>query len=339
MANIYTKTGDRGQTDLYGKERVWKDSLKVDTYGTVDETISNIGMAYALSQNEKVRESLHKIQRRLFILGAELASDDVGKVRLQGKINEQDISSLEEDIDYCVSIIGEQHQFVVPGENQVSSALHVARTVARRAERMMIRLSREEELRPELIRYINRLSDTLYAFARLEEHEENIRKISEKVIHKIKASQAKGGAGELSENGQMPRLNLQAAQRLAAYAQEKAEAMGIPIVVSVVCAGGNLILLHRMDDSLLVSVQVAQAKARTANSFKMQTKDLAPLMNPNGPLYGIERVDESITCVGGGVPYIRNGRVVGGVGISGGTAEEDQIIADYAMEKLRGGDE
>lgn len=338
MANIYTKTGDRGQTDLYGKERVWKDSLKVDTYGTVDETISSIGTAYALSENDKVREALHKIQRRLFILGAELASDDVGKERLQGKIDEQDISNLEKYIDYCVSIIGEQHQFVVPGENQVSAALHVARTVTRRAERMMIRLSKEEDLRWELIRYINRLSDTLYAFARLEEHEENIRKISEKVIHKIKDSQTGGGVGELSEK-EMPRLNLETAQRLAAYAQEKAQEMGVPIVISVVCAGGNLILLHRMDDSLLVSVRVAQAKACTANSFKMQTKDLAKLMNPNGPLYGIERVDENIICVGGGVPYIRNGRVVGGVGISGGTAEEDQIIADYAMRKLKGGDE
>lgn len=338
MANIYTKTGDKGQTGLYGGERVWKDSLQVEAYGTVDETVSAMGAAYALSGCKKVRDAVHQIQRRLFILGAELASDRKGKQLLKDRVDEEDIKTLEGYIDDCVQIIGEQHQFVVPGENQVSAAFHIARTVARRAERMMIRLSREEEVREELIRYMNRLSDTLYAFARLEEHEEKIRQISQKVMEKIQGVTREDRQKD-QQSGDLPKLNLQTAQKLASYAQEKAEDMGISIVVSVVCAGGNLILLHRMDGSLLVSVKVAEAKAYTANSFKMRTKDLSPLMYPNQALHSIENVDPKITSVAGGVPYFCGGRVVGGVGVSGGTAEEDRIIVEYALEKLRGGEE
>lgn len=332
MANIYTKTGDKGQTGLYGGERVWKDSLKVEAYGTIDEANSAMGLAHALSSHPTVRTSLHQIQKRLFTLGAELASDHRGEALLQNKIGEEDIRYLENCIDWCISIVGEQHQFVIPGENPVSSVLHMARTIVRRAERTMIRLSKEESLREELIRYVNRLSDTLYAFARVEEHEENIRQIIRKVLQKIEDLPLESQKGDLVSG-----LNLDVAKQLASYAEEKATSMGLNIVIAVVCAGGNLILLHRMEDSLLVSIDVAIGKAYTANSLKMTTSKLSTLVQPSQPLYGIENTNPKIVSIGGGIPYIYEGKVIGGVGVSGGTPEQDQEIVNYAMERLMGG--
>ncbi|ELC8389351.1 cob(I)yrinic acid a,c-diamide adenosyltransferase [Clostridium perfringens] len=164
--NIYTKTGDKGTTSLFGGSRVDKCDLRVDAYGTIDELISFIGLAYAELTDEEEKEILNKIQKELFMLGAELASDEKGLELLKDKIQLEHIEYLEKSIDKYMGIAGSLTAFVIPGKNKPSATLHVARTVARRGERIMTALNEVQPLREEIKKYINRLSDTLFALAR-----------------------------------------------------------------------------------------------------------------------------------------------------------------------------
>ena len=167
MANLYTKTGDKGQTSLVGGSRVSKSSLRVECYGTIDEANSMLGLAYAQTDREYIRTTVHRIQGRLFALGAELASDEQGAAGLTGKISEEDVAFLE-GVDKCTETTGKQTHFVIPGVDPASAALHVARTIVRRAERHVVALAEHEPVREVLARYINRLSDAVYALARLQ---------------------------------------------------------------------------------------------------------------------------------------------------------------------------
>ena len=115
MANLYTKTGDKGQTSLVGGSRVSKSSLRVECYGTIDEANSMLGLAYAQTDREYIRTTVHRIQGRLFALGAELASDEQGAAGLTGKISEEDVAFLEGVVDKCTETTGKQTHFVIPG--------------------------------------------------------------------------------------------------------------------------------------------------------------------------------------------------------------------------------
>lgn len=170
MTNLYTKTGDGGTTGLVGGSRVSKDNPRVHCYGTIDEVNAALGLAYALTENEYIRDCIDKIQRKLFVLGAELASCEAGRALLGDEIlREADVDMLEGIVDRCTLTTGMQTCFVIPGVNPASSALHMARTVTRRAERTMIAAKRSVEFRDVLYRFVNRLSDAVYALARLEE--------------------------------------------------------------------------------------------------------------------------------------------------------------------------
>lgn len=169
MSKIYTRTGDKGATSLFGGSRAEKDSLKVEAYGTIDELISNMGAAYSFMEDEKLKAEIIDIQKKLFVLGAELASDENGMKYLKELIQQSDIDILEKIIDKYMEKAGPFKGFVTPGKNRASAMLHVSRTVARRAERVIITLSREDTVREEIKKYVNRLSDALYAMARFEE--------------------------------------------------------------------------------------------------------------------------------------------------------------------------
>ena len=304
MANLYTKTGDKGQTSLVGGSRVSKSSLRVECYGTIDEANSMLGLAYAQTDREYIRTTVHRIQGRLFALGAELASDEQGAAGLTGKISEEDVAFLEGVVDKCTETTGKQTHFVIPGVDPASAALHVARTIVRRAER---------------------LSDAVYALARLQEdltQEERLRAQVTALVRK-QLSAPEGG---------LPPFSLASLQRMAQRAVERAGQLGVPVVFSAVDSGGNLVLLQRMEGALLGSVDVSAGKAYTANAFQMPTHELGQAARPDGPLYGIDAsAPGKIVLFGGGFPYVVNGEVVGGIGVSGGTVEQDMDIAWYAM--------
>ena len=161
---IYTKTGDRGSTSLFDNKRVPKDHIRVESYGTIDELNSFMGLAKNYVEDEEMYNLIENIQNKLFTVGAYLATEDPAKVKYH--IVEKDIEDLEKIIDTYMSKLKEVKGFIVPGSGKKSAYLHVARTICRRAERRIITLSQEVEINPLVIKYINRLSDCLYALAR-----------------------------------------------------------------------------------------------------------------------------------------------------------------------------
>lgn len=161
---IYTKTGDKGETSLYDNRRVEKDSLRVESYGTIDELNSSLGFARNFIEDRDIIDILFKIQRELFDVAGELATLD--RERFPEKITEEHVNSLEKIIDTYLSKTPQVDKFIIPGSNRASASLHVARTICRRAERRIITLSKHEEVSPILIKYINRLSDCIYSLGR-----------------------------------------------------------------------------------------------------------------------------------------------------------------------------
>ena len=318
MANIYTKTGDEGETGLLGGERISKDSTRINAYGTIDEASSMIGLAYSLSKNENTKKILKKIQTKLITVGAELESTKDSKKYLKETITEKDVKELEKIIEEIIESIGKQTEFVIPGSDPVSSSLHIARSIIRRAEREIIKLSKVEDVDPQLKKYINRLSDCIFSIARSEEEKSFIDKIKSKVEEKLNQIEMC--------------LDLKLAKEMAEAASKKALEMNVPIVFSVVDKGGNLLLLHRMKDSLLASLDISMGKAYTACSLKLPTHEVKKLSEPGKELYGIESTNNGkLVLFGGGYPIKIKDKIVGGIGVSGGTVEEDMIIAEEAL--------
>ena len=168
---IYTKTGDEGETSLFGGMRVPKDAARVRAYGDVDELNAAIGVAMALEPHEFESALLQTIQRDLFTVGAELATPDPAKMhkalnRSGAAIGGSDVAALEDVIDKHEAKLKPLKNFILPGGTPKAAAFHLARTVCRRAERSVVTLSRDEQINRGIIQYLNRLSDLLFVLAR-----------------------------------------------------------------------------------------------------------------------------------------------------------------------------
>jgi cob(I)alamin adenosyltransferase len=161
LSKIYTKTGDDGTTGLGDGTRVAKDSARVAAYGTIDELNSAIGVVLAHDVADEVRETLTQVQHDLFDLGGELCIPGMAM------IHEADVERLETTLDGFNADLPALKDFILPGGGMAAASTHVARTVCRRAEREVVTLSRNENVRPEAIRYLNRLSDLLFVLARV----------------------------------------------------------------------------------------------------------------------------------------------------------------------------
>jgi cob(I)alamin adenosyltransferase len=167
---IYTRTGDAGDTGLFGGGRVAKDDPRVEAYGDVDELNAVLGMARAVERMPRIDEVLVPVQRDLFAIGALLATPDREKMAQhleKARIDEGRVAELERAIDDAESELEPLRAFIVPGGAPKAAALHVARTVCRRAERHVVTLQRSVELPALVVIYLNRLSDLLFTLARL----------------------------------------------------------------------------------------------------------------------------------------------------------------------------
>jgi cob(I)alamin adenosyltransferase len=167
---IYTKTGDKGDTGLFGGGRVAKDDPRVDAYGEVDELNAVLGMARSVEMMPRIDEVLLPVQRDLFAIGALLATPDHEKMQQQlekARIDEGRIAQLERAIDEGEAELEPLRSFILPGGTPKSAALHVARTVCRRAERRVVHLAHDHPLPPLVVIYLNRLSDLLFVLARV----------------------------------------------------------------------------------------------------------------------------------------------------------------------------
>lgn len=163
---IYTKTGDIGETSLFGGRRVSKSELRIEAYGTVDELNSWIGLLRDVQVETEVKNLLKEIQDRLFTLGATLAADPENEKLKVPDLNESDIVVLEYEIDKYDEKLEPLRSFVLPGGHVHVSYCHIARTICRRAERLAVALHHTEPLHPHIVKYLNRLSDYLFTLSR-----------------------------------------------------------------------------------------------------------------------------------------------------------------------------
>ena len=169
---IYTKTGDDGTTGLLYGGRVAKSDLATEAYGTVDEAVAALGVARAVATGVAVRQGILRLQRDLFVVGADLATNPTQRARLEpgvSLVSAEMVRALESEIDRIVEENPLPNEFIVPGANELSAALDMARSTVRRAERRVVELgSSGEDVNPEAVRYLNRLSDLLFVLARRE---------------------------------------------------------------------------------------------------------------------------------------------------------------------------
>jgi ATP:cob(I)alamin adenosyltransferase len=178
LNRIYTRGGDTGQTSLAGGQRVRKDSLRIDCYGTVDELNSFVGMACLSAEEltakypdlDKLARILRRVQHELFNLGSILATLPKDVHPRQPRITSAEIAQLEHEIDQMNEPLPRLRSFVLPGGSRLNTELHVCRTVCRRAERIAVALAHEEEVDQQIIRYLNRLSDAFFVWSRWANH-------------------------------------------------------------------------------------------------------------------------------------------------------------------------
>lgn len=164
---IYTKTGDLGETSLFGGKRVSKDHARVDAYGTVDELNAFVGLLIdALENQQDIHHLLTDVQRRLFSLGAHLAADPDGNFQMGHDLLDNDIVLLEQAMDAMDEVLPELRNFILPGGHPTISICHVCRTVSRRAERSVVSLHHESPVDPIALQYLNRLSDYFFVLSR-----------------------------------------------------------------------------------------------------------------------------------------------------------------------------
>ena len=161
LSKIYTRTGDDGTTGLGDGSRTGKDALRVEAFGTVDEANSAIGVLLAVPLPEDVASLLTRIQHQLFDLGGELC------IPGHAAIIDADIDGLEQQLDHYNDALPPLKDFILPAGGEAAARCHLARTIVRRAERCSVALSRSEDVRPQVLRYLNRLSDLLFVLARV----------------------------------------------------------------------------------------------------------------------------------------------------------------------------
>lgn len=174
ISKVYTRSGDGGKTRLAGGQEVWKDALRVEAYGTVDELNSVIGLVRVNNEkggdsnqaSARLEEVLRWVQNKLFDLGGILATAPGESFPNMPTVMPEDVTYLEQVIDECQTDLAPLKEFILPGGGQVSAFLHLGRTICRRAERLCVKLSREEPVEKELVQFLNRLSDTLFVLAR-----------------------------------------------------------------------------------------------------------------------------------------------------------------------------
>ena len=323
MMKVYTKTGDQGQTSLFSKQRIFKDHIRVESYGTVDEASAAMGLAKSLIRESWAVNILQQIQVDLIALNADLASENLCESDYH--ITQQHVAGLESIIDSLEKKRIPQHYFIIPGACTASATLDLARTIVRRAERCVITLKRTEEVTQPVSLYLNRLSDLLFVLARCVEQEELIVTIKAKVLSILQGETPK------KINKEYDRM-LSKAKIMIEAAEQKALEIGVPMVIAVVDMGGNLVAQHRMDGSLLASISISLDKAYTAVALKMPTNEAAAITGPGQSLFGLNTTDGGrLVVFGGGFPIIAGDVMIGGFGVSGGSVDEDMSVAKAGL--------
>lgn len=316
MGRVYTRTGDGGTTRLGDNRVVPKDARRVAVSGIIDEAASALGVGRSLA-TEPVAKAIGELQPQLTALMARVSLYDPEAPMWTA-------SDLEAKIEEIRGIVPMPDAFVYPGDSKAGAALHFARTVVRRAERETAALAREEGVPPTDMQFINRLSDYVYALAVWADHEDQVGRIVRLVV--------RGGKPRPGEEmwNMSCAMEQALARKMIAAMDEKAAAVGVPMAMAVCDADGSLVAFERQANVLPVSIGLARKKAFTAIQLKMPTENLANLTQPGQELWGLHN-DPNLVVFGGGIPLVKDGLVVGAVGVSGGSVAEDISVAEAGV--------
>lgn len=343
--NIYTKNGDKGTTDLVRTKNVSKSDDRIGLVGTIDELTSHIGVVKTLLTDGETIRMLEKIQETLITVMAGVADP----YNREYHINDDKTQLLEEEIDRMEGLFDRPKKFILPGGTRLSAETDVARTVARRAERALASVGVKFGADTGAKKYMNRLADYLYVLARWEDAknsgkaeeaagtEQKNREESEKRMEENKNTSVSEAVIQevMKRMGIQGRITLESAKRLIEKIEKEAVRQGKKAVIAVCGPDGNPIAVHVMDGAFLVSFDVAMKKAYTSVAVKMSTKELSVLAQPGQTFYGVDKMDGGkIVIFGGGVPLKVGDTIIGGLGVSGGTGEEDHALAEYGLSVL-----
>lgn len=316
MGRLYTRTGDGGTTRLGDNTVVPKDTGRIAVSGVIDEASSALGIGRSLA-TEPVARAIRELQEQMVAL--------MGRVSLYSpEAPMWTASDLEVKIEEIRAIVPMPDVFVYPGDSGAGAALHFARTIVRRAERESAALAGEDGLPPADARFINRLSDYVFALALWADHEEQVSRIVRLVVGDGKPRPG-GEAADMSHA-----MEQALARKMIAAMNEKALAVGVPMAMAVCDADGSLAAFERQPNVLPVSIGLSQKKAFTAVSLKMPTVNLANLTQPGQELWGLHN-DPNLVVFGGGIPLVKDGLVIGAVGVSGGSVAEDISVAEAGV--------
>ena len=343
--NIYTKNGDKGTTDLVRTKNVSKSDDRIGLVGTIDELTSHIGVVKTLLTDGETIRMLEKIQETLITVMAGVADP----YNREYHINDDKTQLLEEEIDRMEGLFDRPKKFILPGRTRLSAETDVARTVARRAERALASVGVKFGADTGAKKYMNRLADYLYVLARWEDAknsgkaeeaagtEQKNREESEKRMEENRNTSVSEAVIQevMKRMGIQGRITLESAKRLIEKIEKEAVRQGKKAVIAVCGPDGNPIAVHVMDGAFLVSFDVAMKKAYTSVAVKMSTKELSVLAQPGQTFYGVDKMDGGkIVIFGGGVPLKVGDTIIGGLGVSGGTGEEDHALAEYGLSVL-----
>ena len=342
--SIYTANGDKGTTNLVHTKNVSKSDDRIQLVGTIDELSSHLGLIKTMMSEADDIRFIENIQRTLNAVCSGVADPFNREFRTEddrtGQL-EEEISRLE-GLFHCP-----EEENILPGSSRLSAELDIARAVARRAERDLAAVSVKFGADNGAKKYMNRLSDYLYVMARyMETTEQPVQKKEE--ITPFGGKEAEPVAAVqtpmtdeaviqevLKRMGIQGRITLDGAKRLIDKIEQEAKRRGKNAVIAVCGPDGNPVAVHVMDGAFLVSFDVATKKAYTAVAVRMSTKELAVLAQPGGTFFGVDKMDNGkIVIFGGGVPLKVGDTIIGGLGISGGTGEEDRSLAEYGLSIL-----
>lgn len=342
--SIYTANGDKGTTNLVHTKNVSKSDDRIQLVGTIDELSSHLGLIKTMMSEVDDIRFIENIQRTLNAVCSGVADPFNREFRTEddrtGQL-EEEISRLE-GLFHCP-----EEENILPGSSRLSAELDIARAVTRRAERDLAAVSVKFGADNGAKKYMNRLSDYLYVMARyMETTEQPVQKKEE--ITPFGGKEAEPVAAVqtpmtdeaviqevLKRMGIQGRITLDGAKRLIDKIEQEAKRRGKNAVIAVCGPDGTPIAVHVMDGAFLVSFDVATKKAYTAVAVRMSTKELAVLAQPGGTFFGVDKMDNGkIVIFGGGVPLKVGDTIIGGLGISGGTGEEDHSLAEYGLSIL-----
>lgn len=300
MEKLYTGFGDKGYTQTINNRHISKSDCVIELLGTVDEFSAILGTAKAYSSDSTLIKDIELIQKKLISVMGEISGGEIS-------VTDDCIKAVEGLCDkYSSDPIKE---FSIPGKNVVSAQLNLARTVIRRAERACVKANQTGRIKTTLLTYLNRLSDAVYAMSRYAEKGPGYE--TPKTI---------SGSGDIS---------LELAKEVALAIEKRAEELHKKVVIAITDRSANLILLHSMNDAYIASCQIAQDKAYTSAALKMPTH-IALAESRGGKLDGLMVTDSNrLSLLGGGYPLVYKDKILGGIGVSGGTAEEDTEFARF----------